>query len=77
MSILKWMKFKFVNCEIGNMGRLLMYLVFPITDLKKYFVPLASGSQSKPNTHDESANVMANQEEERVEGGMGMMEHPI
>jgi hypothetical protein len=32
-------------------------------------VPLASGSRSKPNTHNETANVMANQEEEQVEGG--------
>jgi hypothetical protein len=23
-----WIKFKFVNCKIGNMGKLLMYFVF-------------------------------------------------
>jgi hypothetical protein len=35
--------------------------------LKRYFVSIASSSQSKPNTHEETANIMPNQAEEHVE----------
>jgi hypothetical protein len=35
-----------------------MYLMFLIVDLKRYFMPLASGSGSMPNSHDETANVI-------------------
>jgi hypothetical protein len=30
--------------------------MFSIVDLKKYFVPVASASQSKPSIHDGTAN---------------------
>jgi hypothetical protein len=50
------------------MKKLLMYLLFSTEDLKRYFMPLASGRRSKRNTHDETTNVMGNQYEEQVEG---------
>jgi hypothetical protein len=42
--------FKFMNCKVGNIDKLLMHFMFPIAYLKRYFMPLASASQSKPNT---------------------------
>ncbi|XP_047084564.1 zinc finger MYM-type protein 1-like [Lolium rigidum] len=44
--------------------------------LKRYFVPIASSSQSKPNTNEETANVMPNQAEEQVEEGTGNSSNP-
>ena len=69
------MKFKFLNCELGNMGKLLMYFMFSTAVLKRYCVPLGSGSQSTP-THDETENVMANQDKEQVEGETGNSSKP-
>ncbi|KAM0884852.1 hypothetical protein ACQ4PT_030718 [Festuca glaucescens] len=45
-------------------------------DLKRYFVPIASSSQSKPNTHEETPNVMPNQAEEQVEEGTENSSNP-
>jgi hypothetical protein len=51
------------------MGKLLMYFMFSIANLKRYFMSIASSSQSKPSTHEETVNAMPNQEEEQVEEG--------
>jgi hypothetical protein len=47
-----------------------------IAYLKRYFVPIASSSQSKPNINEENANVMPNQTEEQVEEGTGNSSNP-
>jgi hypothetical protein len=36
-DFVNWKRFKFVNCELGCMGKLLMYLLLSIADLKRYF----------------------------------------
>jgi hypothetical protein len=38
-----------------------MYFMFSIAGLKRYFMPIASSSQSKSNTPEETGNVMPNQ----------------
>jgi hypothetical protein len=59
--LINWIKFKFVNCELGKMDKLLMYFMISIVGLKRYVMPIVSGSQSKSNTHEETANVTPNQ----------------